>query len=181
MQSKLIYDGLYEVFTNGDVKSHNRIKGKLLRPGTNKAGYKYVILTNHGQKKFYLVHRLVAETFIPNPENKPQVNHKDGVNSNNDVSNLEWATGKENIDHRFNVLGQSGTNRNIQSNKHTRAISLEVYKDGVLLQTYGCLKDAAEQFTFSVIKYSIKNKKPTKCGHTFKAYKNGNQLWISST
>lgn len=65
-----------------------------------------VVLSCNGGRKHYLVHRLVAEVFIPNPEKKPQVNHIDGNPENNFVDNLEWATPSENQKHRFDVLGQ---------------------------------------------------------------------------
>lgn len=58
--------------------------------GTQSAGYKFVVLCNNGVKKHFLVHRLVAESFIPNPNNYSQVNHKDENKANNSVENLEW-------------------------------------------------------------------------------------------
>lgn len=64
-------------------------------------GYLSVGIIFGGKKRSFRVHRLVAQTFIPNPENKPQVNHIDGDKLNNDVSNLEWVTHTENIKHAF--------------------------------------------------------------------------------
>ena len=83
------YEGLYKVSTEGNIKSIRR--NKLLSLETNKAGYKKISLYNK-TRKCYSVHRLVAETFIPNPENLPCVNHKDENKSNNCVDNLEWCT-----------------------------------------------------------------------------------------
>lgn len=77
-------------------------KGKVLKQTLNSHGYYCVTITlkNHKQKVIQ-VHQLIAQTFIPNPKNKPQVNHKDGNKLNNDVSNLEWVTVQENIVHAF--------------------------------------------------------------------------------
>lgn len=78
-------------------KQYNRNrKGKMLTTFIDKHGYETLFIKNYGSK---LIHRLVAETFIPNIENKPQVNHIDGNKLNNNVSNLEWCTAKENINH----------------------------------------------------------------------------------
>lgn len=83
----------YEITKEGYII--NKLRGNILKPKHNNRGYCYVRL---GGKNYY-IHRLVAEKYIPNPENKPQVNHKDGNKDNNNVSNLEWSTAKENKIH----------------------------------------------------------------------------------
>ena len=80
------YEGLYAVTSCGKVWSYKR--KKFLTPGINK-GYLYVILCKDGKVKNYRLHRLVAEAYIPNPENLPQVNHKDENKANNCLQNLE--------------------------------------------------------------------------------------------
>ena len=96
------YEGLYQVSSLGRVKSlgnYKSSKEKILKPFSNKDGYLNVKLCKEGKRKQYLVHRLVAKAFIPNPENKLEVNHKDEDKTNNKVENLEWMTCKENINY----------------------------------------------------------------------------------
>lgn len=89
--------GEYLVSSNGIVKTAKT--GRLLTPIIDARGYERVCLFKVNREKRYKVHRLVAITFIPNPENKPQVNHKDGNKRNNNVDNLEWVTNEENMHH----------------------------------------------------------------------------------
>lgn len=96
----------YEVSNLGQVKSlnYNRTKGtKILKPGMDTNGYLQVHLSKNGKHYAKSIHRLVAEAFIPNIDNKPEVNHIDGNKQNNKVENLEWVTRRENNKHAYDT------------------------------------------------------------------------------
>ena len=96
------YEGKYMVSNTGKVKSlnySNTGKEGILEAHANEKGYLRVMLCKDGKKKVYRVHRLVAQAFIPNPDNLPQVNHIDENKENNCMDNLEWVTCSENINH----------------------------------------------------------------------------------
>lgn len=86
------YEGYYQVSNQGNVKTIKDSINKLRAFGSLPSGYKQVTLCKDGKCKSFLVHRLVAEAFIPNPDNLPIINHKDEDKTNNIVSNLEWCT-----------------------------------------------------------------------------------------
>lgn len=100
------YEGLYQVSDRGNVRSivrkdsiGRKIDGRILKPIPNTNGYIRVGLCKNGIRKNKYVHRLVAEAFIPNPEKLPEVNHKDEIKTNNELSNLEWCTSEYNSNH----------------------------------------------------------------------------------
>ena len=88
------YEGLYGITTEGEVYSYK--SKKFLKPRTNRGGYLKVSLFKDRKEKTYYIHRLVAEAYIPNPENLPQINHKDENKTNNCLQNLEWCDAKYN-------------------------------------------------------------------------------------
>lgn len=103
------YEGLYQISNLGNIKALPKIRGralvkeKILKPKIGQRGYKQIVLSKNNVKKGACIHRLVAIAFIPNTENKPFINHKDGNKINNCVSNLEWCTCRENTMHALNM------------------------------------------------------------------------------
>jgi hypothetical protein len=108
------YEGLYQVSNLGDVRSLPRKtrngngyfikKGRLLKMGYYKNWYRSIILVDiNGKRNTHKVHRLVAVAFLENPKSYKDINHKNGIKSDNNVSNLEWCTRSKNISHSYNT------------------------------------------------------------------------------
>ncbi len=120
------YEGLYEVSSNGRVKSIDRVlidrigreklfKGRILSTHLDRYGYPICKLWMGSKGKTSTVHRLVAISFLENENNKPQVNHIDGNKENNSIDNLEWVTNSENDIHAFEI-GLRTTRRGVDCN-----------------------------------------------------------------
>lgn len=132
------YEGLYSVTKTGEVYTHSRrtVKGKWRKQTTDLHGYRHIILCKNGKSYNTGVHRVVALTFLPNPNNKPEVNHINGIKDDNRLENLEWCTREENQRHAWknglhanHVYGEDFPN-----SKLTRNDVLEIrnlYKGGV--------------------------------------------------
>lgn len=153
------YEGLYQISNLGRVKRVTT--GRILKGDKNKDGYLLVKLCKNSIGSNKRIHRLVAEAFIPNPENKPQVNHIDENKINNRVDNLEWVTANENINHGTRN-GRSGKSQSIP-------IIATNLKTGESQESYG-LRECSRQLGLhpqnisAVLKGRLKQTK----GYTFK-------------
>lgn len=141
------YEGHYEVSNLGRIKSMDRIlqnkngkrcrwKARIMTPGKDKCGYEHLSLNLNGKRQPLQVHRIVATAFIPNPENKPQINHIDCRKANNAASNLEWSTHDENIQHAVkNSLHRRGAeNGNAKLTESSVSEMRSKYKTGKFSQ-----------------------------------------------
>lgn len=151
------YEGFYQVSDCGRIKSLARdiyyqngivhhLEEKILVPNLNGGGYLFVQLYKNGKRKNINVHRLVALAFIPNPENKPQVNHKDEVKTNNVVDNLEWCEASYNINFGTRTE-RSIQNRNFKFGNNPHAKSVFCVE---LNKKFDCITNAKEELGISV-------------------------------
>lgn len=142
------YEGFYEVSNLGRVKSLERIdrfnkkwKCRILKPNYVGKHYQTIGLCKNGKVSRKKVHRLVAETFVPNPYNKPQVNHIDGDKENNFANNLEWVTNAENQLH----AREKGLNP-ITKNNLLYSIQVDMFtKNGDFIKTFPSICEAERQ------------------------------------
>ena len=146
-------DGHIYRYSNGQVIEVAQVK--------HNQGYLYSTLTRNSVQTNALVHRVLAEAFIPNPENKKYVNHIDGDKTNNALSNLEWCTSKENCLHAY----ATGLN------KHKRKIA-QYTADGTLIATYNSLTEASQQTNTQLSKICncCKGKRKTSNGYKWQYY-----------
>ena len=133
------FEDLYEISSLGRIRSSQGLKKQILLPGI-KNGYLYIFLYKNGEKTFFLINRLVAGNFIKNPNNKPVVNHKNGVKTDNRVENLEWATYQENTIHSIKT-GLSRTKLTLKEVEEIRNTPYESCSLKELAEKYGVTKN----------------------------------------
>lgn len=139
------YENKYMISNLGNVMSldyQNTRKPKVLKPIKHHLGY---LLVHLGESKIKMIHTLVAEAFIPNPEQKGFVNHIDGNKQNNVVSNLEWVTSRENINHAIRTgLRDPHKNNHPKGKDVVNSKPVDQYsKSGEFIKHWDCMSDAA--------------------------------------
>ena len=134
------YEGIYEVSDQGRVKSLKHGKEKILKPQKDTGGYLQVYLCKDGQKKTSLVHRLVAESFIQNPNNLETINHKDEDKTNNTVTNLEWMSQKDNLN--YGTRNKRACEAKINHPSLSKKVQMFDKSTGELLATYPSTREA---------------------------------------
>ena len=164
------YEGRYQISNFGNVRSLSRkvkfgnqtriVKGKILKQKTKKTGYKFIQLRNNMKEYDFHIHRLVALHFVDGYAENMDVNHIDGNKENNNASNLEWCSRKQNIIHSVYILGNRKVGRPIQSidkNGNTKAyasITEASRQTGICHSSIcGCLKRRNNQVTAGGLKW----------------------------
>lgn len=188
------YENIYQVSNLGRVKSLKRITSnnhivneKIRKLTIDKDGYFVVSLWINGKSKQHFVHRLVALSFIPNPDNKPHIDHINADKSDNRVENLRWCTQKENnnnpisrtkfLNNRYKVEGTKRISlykpskevKDKIAEKHKKPIGM--YKDGILIKNFKSAADAEREnsnYKFMSISAACKGRLKTYRGYEWK-------------
>lgn len=163
------WEGLYQVSEAGEIfsapRNGNGYKSRKMSQSTDSDGYKVVKARNGEKVRTLKVHRMVAQAYLPNPECKPQVNHKDGNKANNHLSNLEWVTASENIRHaKDNGLQQECHNR-----VSVEQLDLET---NAVIAAYPSLKEAEKQtgVGWTGISAVLRNKRKSAGGYYWRRF-----------
>lgn len=147
------YEGYYQINRFGEVRSLDRFvnnrysksikRGRILSPGIDTKGYPMVVLQKCGKKRTVKVHRLVAEAFIPNNGNLPQINHKNEIKTDNRVENLEWCDASYNHDYGTRLKRFSKSIRNRK--EWSKPVLVYRYKNGEFVGEYPSIHEAARK------------------------------------
>lgn len=150
----------YIVYSDGRI--YSKIRKKFMTNKIMKDGYCRMELYKDNKPKMYNVHRMVAEIFVPNPLNKPFVNHVDGNKQNNNCLNLEWVTQKENIEHAY----KTGLSKKQLPNTGPLCKKICMYVNDNLIKVFPSISEVKRQLGYQ--RHAIS--KACKSGHEYKGY-----------
>ena len=167
------YEG-YQVSNFGRVRSLDRyngrgywIKGCILKPIMDKKGYLTVGLSKNNQRKAFKVHRLVALHFIPNIENKPEIDHINTIKTDNRVENLRWVTPKENSNNPLSIVNKSESKKGIKNHRHQPILQYD--KDGNFIREWDTMTEAETTLKIThKIHFVCQGKRKTCGGYIWK-------------
>lgn len=156
------YEGLYQASNTGKIKSlnyNNTKKEKILKSKYDERGYLAIELRNKGKRFYTRVHRLVASAFLPNPDNLPQVNHKNEIKNDNRVENLEWCTNDYNCHY--------GTHYKRVSESNYKKVNQYDLK-GNYIKTFNSINEAKKETKATHIGSVCLGKRKTSGGYIWK-------------
>lgn len=163
------YEWLYKISSSWIVQSSNKKEAKKVRK--DKDGYIIINLYKWDWWKTHKLHRLLAQSFIPNPDNKSQVNHKNWIKHDNSLLNLEWVTWSENQRHRYDVLKMQWPNTWYVWVKNKRSKRVSQYTlDWTFIETFNCVKDVTRKLWYKQwpISSCARWERPSKYGFIWK-------------
>nr|UVM82196.1 MAG: zinc-binding loop region of homing endonuclease [Bacteriophage sp.] len=151
----------YLVNKKGGIFSE--FKGEVMKPALRSGYYFVVIMTDDGKRVNKMIHRLMAETFLPNPDNLPEIDHIDGNALNNNLDNLRWVTKKEN---QNNPISREGRYKAIRKRQ---GIPIKAFYNGKSVGNFTCLMEAARKFSLhcTMISKQLRGKIDNVNGYTF--------------
>lgn len=167
------YEGLYQVSNQGRIKSLPKKDGFYLTPerflqGGISNNYRCVTLCKNGKQKSFSIHRLVAKAFVPNPDNLPQINHKDENKLNNRYDNLEWCTSAYNVNYGNCISKRAKTQRDskCQINNPASSVKIRCFENN---EVYPSIREAERQLNIdgSCISKVCRGKRKQVGGYTF--------------
>ena len=139
----------YLIYNDGRV--YNKKYNRFLKPGSDRGGYKYVVLSKKGKCKTHKIHRLIAGQYIPNPENKRCIDHINRIRTDNRVENLRWATDSENQQNRLMDKNNTSGHKNISYDKQNNSWQFQKYINNKRTKKYFKTKTDALCYKFIFI------------------------------